>query len=349
MDTNMSKQITRLTKKLSRFYSDWIVSETIRELFWDKPQKDLSEYVSTGEKWEFVGSRTGKLLTWNYSQYANAVLNEDRYPLDEFALCARYAKAAVQFEAAFADAGQNGSILLHQAAFNFSLNILSGWRTDANTVGRLLVSGLDTSLLDLKHNDRHKKGKFFRHFWFLLHLYCSAKGLILDTSLYSYPEDMSPYDVENRQSDNGFYVEPSNQLNVYPITSGGATFTNNTYHDVALVNSAGVVYAYMDGTLSFSAATNVMDINNTGNLMNFFLDNTSGGGIGEYSSGRVALISLYSGALTASDVANIAGNPFAPSVPEPEEYIMMLLGFGMVGYQIKRKQRKAAPAAAKPA
>jgi len=156
-------------------------------------------------------------------------------------------------------------------------------------------------------------------------------------------------DVENRQSDNGFYVEPSNQLNVYPITPGGEIFTNNNYHDVALVNSAGVVYAYMDGTLSFSAATNVMDINNTGNLMNFFLDNTSGGGIGEYSSGRVALISLYSGALTASDVANIAGNPFAPPVPEPEEYMMMLLGFGMVGYQIKRKQRKAAPTAARAA
>ena len=34
------------------------------------------------------------------------------------------------------------------------------------------------------------------------------------------------------------------------------------------------------------------------------------------------------------------------SVPEPEEWAMMLLGFGMVGYQIKRKQKKAAPAAA---
>jgi len=28
------------------------------------------------------------------------------------------------------------------------------------------------------------------------------------------------------------------------------------------------------------------------------------------------------------------------AVPEPEEYAMMLLGFGMVGYQIKRKQKK---------
>jgi hypothetical protein len=149
-------------------------------------------------------------------------------------------------------------------------------------------------------------------------------------------------DVENRQSDNGFYVDPSNLLSVYPVSNGGATFIENTYHDVALVNSSGIVSAYIDGTLSFSAATNVMNINNAGNLMNFFLDNTDGGGIGEYSSGRVALISLYSSALTANDVAYIASNPFVPSVPEPEEYGMMLLGFGMVGYQIKRKQKQLA-------
>jgi hypothetical protein len=30
------------------------------------------------------------------------------------------------------------------------------------------------------------------------------------------------------------------------------------------------------------------------------------------------------------------------AVPEPEEYAMMLLGFAMVGYQIKRKQKKSA-------
>jgi hypothetical protein len=33
-------------------------------------------------------------------------------------------------------------------------------------------------------------------------------------------------------------------------------------------------------------------------------------------------------------------------VPEPEEWAMMLLGAGMVGYQIKRKQKKAAAAVA---
>jgi hypothetical protein len=45
--------------------------------------------------------------------------------------------------------------------------------------------------------------------------------------------------------------------------------------------------------------------------------------------------SYYGWAVHSGDVA---------AVPEPEEYMMMLLGFGMVGYQIKRKQRKAASA-----
>jgi hypothetical protein len=121
------------------------------------------------------------------------VLNEGRYAWDEFALAARYAKAAVQFESAFAEAGQRGSILLDQATFNFSLSMLAGWRADADTVGRLLVCGLDTSLLDLRHTDRHAKGELYRHLWFMLHLYTSAKGMSLDTSLYSYPDDMSPY------------------------------------------------------------------------------------------------------------------------------------------------------------
>ena len=39
-------------------------------------------------------------------------------------------------------------------------------------------------------------------------------------------------------------------------------------------------------------------------------------------------------------------NLMVTAVPEPEEYGMMLLGFGMVGYQIKRKQKMAALTAA---
>ncbi len=57
----------------------------------------------------------------------------------------------------------------------------------------MLFKGLNTSLLDLRHTDRHQKGVLYRHFWFLMHLYCDANHLKFDTSLYSYPEDMQPY------------------------------------------------------------------------------------------------------------------------------------------------------------
>ena len=145
-------------KKLGRHYSEWIENKTCIEMFQDDPIEVYQSYLRGECKVRRLASRTDHLLTWHFNRYINAVLNEDRYPLDDFALCARYAKAAVQFESAFADAGKKGSVLIDQAVFNFSLNILSGWRTDANTIGHLLVKGLDTSLLDLKHNDRHEKG-----------------------------------------------------------------------------------------------------------------------------------------------------------------------------------------------
>jgi hypothetical protein len=55
-------------------------------------------------------------------------------------------------------------------------------------------------------------------------------------------------------------------------------------------------------------------------------------------------VSVYSQAVLKSGDSNVwavvPGDVAA--VPEPEEYGMLLLGFGLVGYQIKRKQRKSA-------
>ena len=57
---------------------------------------------------------------------------------------------------------------------------------------------------------------------------------------------------------------------------------------------------------------------------------------------NVKFIQGFNPSSTAYQFNNIVVN----AVPEPEEYAMMLLGFGMVGYQIKRKQRKTTPAVA---
>lgn len=149
-------------------------------------------------------------------------------------------------------------------------------------------------------------------------------------------------DVENRQSDAGFYVDPSDNLAVYPITGSSKDYTPNVYHNVVLTDSAGTVKAYLDGALQFTTTTSIMDlqqVDNPGNLINFFLDNTSGGGQGEYSSGRVALINLYDTALTADEVRDQFGDPFPAAVPEPSS--IALAGLGVLGLLASRRQRRS--------
>lgn len=129
-------------------------------------------------------------------------------------------------------------------------------------------------------------------------------------------------DVENRQSDNGFYVNTSNNLAVYPISGSSASWTNNAYHHVVLTNDGTQVQGYIDGVAEFTAATSVMNLNNANNpglLMHFFADNLAGGGPGESSDGRVALIRFWNGVLTSDEAHTLATNPF---IPEPASWIL---------------------------
>ena len=132
-------------------------------------------------------------------------------------------------------------------------------------------------------------------------------------------------DVANRQSDFGFYVNPGNHLDIFNAANGSNTFTNNAYHYIVLTDNAGSVSVYLDGTQDIVFNTNLMDISNPGDLVNFFLDNTVGNGQGEWSSGRVALIRLSDGILSASDVSTLASDPFPTStVPEPSTLLLLL-------------------------
>jgi Concanavalin A-like lectin/glucanases superfamily/PEP-CTERM motif len=142
-------------------------------------------------------------------------------------------------------------------------------------------------------------------------------------------------DVSSRSTDNGFYVDPSNNLDVFPI-GGGSAFTNNVYHDVFLVDNAGVVTFYLDGSAQANLTTTVMDIDSSNNI-NLFLDNVVGGGQGEFSNGSIASLRLYNEALTAVPPPPVP--PVVPGVPEPETYALMLVGLGALATVSRRRRR----------
>jgi hypothetical protein len=148
-------------------------------------------------------------------------------------------------------------------------------------------------------------------------------------------------DVQNRQSDSGFYVDPSNNLDVFPVAGGTAAFTAGVYHSVVLTVSSGTVNAYLDGILQFTSNTTVMNITDTAdnpnNLMGFFLDNVVADGQGEYSTGKIGLIQLYNGVLGQTQITEIANNPFGTSVPEPSS--IALMGLGVTGVMLAARRR----------
>lgn len=139
-------------------------------------------------------------------------------------------------------------------------------------------------------------------------------------------------DTDSRTLDAGFYVDPSNNLNVYP-NGGGSSFASNVYQDVFLVNNNGQVTFYLNGSTQATVPSTSVNIDLSNNLY-FFLDNLQGGGQGEWSAGDIAQIRLYNAALSSVPPPT---PPVVPSVPEPGTYAMMLAGLGIVGLLARRR------------
>lgn len=185
------KELTRLTRKVSQWLADW-VEKPFSKSSTDESRADLEAYADGRDDYlSRVDIRT--LHFWHLAHFEHAVLNQGQDGREELALAVRYAEACVRFEEAFSEAGQNGALLLPEAAFYFSLAVLAGQKEVAERIGTALRKGLDTQLLDLRHTDQHTKGQLYRHFWFVMHLHEQTSNDRFDIKDYSYPDDMSPY------------------------------------------------------------------------------------------------------------------------------------------------------------
>lgn len=146
-------------------------------------------------------------------------------------------------------------------------------------------------------------------------------------------------DAHNRTTDQGLYVNFDNRLALFPEGAGTTFFTNSTFHHVVLTNGpGGMVSGYLDGRLEFTFQSDVMNINNPGNLLNLFLDDPVAEG--EYSDGRIGLLRVYEGTLTGGQVAELARDPYANVVPEPTALSLLAVGtVGLAGYGWRRRSR----------
>lgn len=141
-------------------------------------------------------------------------------------------------------------------------------------------------------------------------------------------------DTQNRQSDNGFYVDPDNFLQVYPVVSGSTTFTTPGFHSVVLSNfvngNTREVKAYLDGVLQLQSDTDQLNLdnsNNPGHLLHFFLDNLTGPAQQEYADGRMAALTIYDGILVAT-------------IPEPGTWALMVGGLLAVANLAARRRAR---------
>jgi hypothetical protein len=141
-------------------------------------------------------------------------------------------------------------------------------------------------------------------------------------------------------NDNGLYVDPAGKLNTYtgPFGSNpGLAFSLNAYHDMVVTVSGGWTEVWLDGSLSHTVNTTVLDIAAPDNILNFYIDEFT-----EFTNARTALIRLWDGALGSGDIAALAADPLASradAVPEPSAIALLAAGLGLAGFAARRRRR----------
>lgn len=116
-------------------------------------------------------------------------------------------------------------------------------------------------------------------------------------------------DFSNRQLDNGLYLNPDRLLHIYPSGAVGSTpvSTPGFHHVVLTVGPGGRIAAYLNGVRE--ARTRSPRIMKFGpdRVLSVLLDDAVVAL--EYADSRIALLRLYRGVLSPSQVAELAQSP----------------------------------------
>lgn len=149
-------------------------------------------------------------------------------------------------------------------------------------------------------------------------------------------------DYNDRTTDDGFYFDPANRLDFFPVTSSTTTITTPVDVHVVLTRNSATsgINGYLNGGLEFSFTDSggLGVFRGTDTLVHFFEDDAATG-FNEASRGSVDCIRIYDTALSAGEVARLASCSSPQSnVPEPGSLLLALLGlFGLAA--VRRSQR----------
>jgi uncharacterized protein (TIGR03437 family) len=122
------------------------------------------------------------------------------------------------------------------------------------------------------------------------------------------------YDNQNRESDRGIYINARNLFEFSRLSTGTATYASGQYVHLLVSISNNEARLYVNGVRDIRLGTNSMNITSPRGIVSFFLDNLTDTSTRDYSSGKIALLRIYTNAISDAEAAALGRDPFGTTV-----------------------------------